>query len=181
MLRLLLPALCALSVWSGITTASENNAAYLLNPGDVVFVSVWREDTLKEEVHVLPDGSINFPLVGRVSVAGLDTSAVEKLIAKKLEEFIPDPNVSVVVRDPKGNLVYAQGKVMKPGSVQLAGPTAVLQFLSMAGGLDKFADKDGIKVVRNKQVLPVHYSDLISGRDMSTNYELQAGDTLVVP
>jgi hypothetical protein len=48
----------------------------------------------------------------------------------------------------------------------------------MAGGLDKFADKDGIKVVRNKQVLPVHYSDLISGRDMSTNYELQAGDTL---
>jgi polysaccharide export outer membrane protein len=68
-----------------------------------------------------PDGSINFPLVGRVAVAGLDTSAVEKLIAKKLEEFIPDPNVSVVVRDPKGNLVYAQGKVMKPGSVQLAG------------------------------------------------------------
>ena len=65
--------------------------------------------------------------------------------------------------------------------MQLAGPTAVLQVLSMAGGLDKFADKDAIKIVRNKQVLPVNYSDLISGRDMSTNYELQAGDTLVVP
>ncbi|MGW8466031.1 polysaccharide biosynthesis/export family protein [Pseudomonas sp. CLCA07] len=181
MLRLLLSALCALVVWPSITSANEKNSVYLLNRGDVIVITVWREETLKEEVHVLPDGSITFPLVGRVEVAGLDSTAVEKVIAKKLEEFIPDPNVSVVVRDPKGNIVYAQGKVLKPGSVQLAGPTAVLQVLSMAGGLDKFADKDAIKIVRNKQVLPVHYSDLISGRDMSTNYELQAGDTLVVP
>ncbi len=181
MLRLLLPALCALAVWSSITSANEKDATYLLNPGDVIFVAVWQEDTLKEEVHVLPDGSITFPLVGRVVVAGLDSTAVEKLITTKLQAFIPDPNVSVVVRDPKGNLVYAQGKVLKPGAVQLAGPTAVLQVLSMAGGLDKFADKDAIKIVRNKKVLPVNYGDLISGRDMSTNYELQAGDTLVVP
>jgi len=181
MLRLLFPALCALAVWPSITSANEKDATYLLNPGDVIFVSVWREDALKEEVHVLPDGSITFPLVGRVAVAGLDSTAVEKVIATKLEAFIPEPNVSVVVRDPKGNLVYAQGKVLKPGTVQLAGPTAVLQVLSMAGGLDKFADKDAIKIVRNKKVLPVNYSDLISGRDMSTNYELQAGDTLVVP
>jgi polysaccharide export outer membrane protein len=61
----------------------------------------------------------------------------------------------------------------------------VLQVLSVAGGLDKFADKDEIKVVRlngtKQQILPVNYSDLMSGRDMSTNILLQAGDTLVVP
>lgn len=181
MLRFLLPALCALAVWPSISSANEKNATYLLNPGDVIFVSVWREDTLKEEVHVLPDGSITFPLVGQIKVAGLDTTAVEKAIATKLEAFIPEPNVSVVVRDPKGNLVYAQGKVLKPGSVQLSGPTEVLQVLSMAGGLDKFADKDDIKVVRNGKVMPVDYNALISGRDMTTNYQLQAGDTLVVP
>ena len=84
-----------------------------------------------------------------------------------------------------GNLVYVQGKVIKPGPVQMAGPTAVLQALSMSGGLDKFADESEIKVVRgtgaSQKILPVRYKDLVSGRDMSTNIQLQAGDTLVVP
>ncbi|MNC81775.1 hypothetical protein D3C75_1350150 [compost metagenome] len=67
----------------------------------------------------------------------------------------------------------------------MAGPTAVLQALSMSGGLDKFADESDIKVVRgqgaSQRILPVRYKDLVSGRDMSTNIQLQAGDTLVVP
>jgi polysaccharide export outer membrane protein len=65
------------------------------------------------------------------------------------------------------------------------GETDVLQALSEAGGLDKFADKDEIKLLRREgkkqKVLLVNYGDLIAGRDMSTNFELQAGDTLVVP
>lgn len=180
MLRLLLPALCALAVWPSISSANEN-APYLLNPGDTVTISVWGEDKLKEVVDVLPDGTITFPLADQVKVAGLDSAQAAKLIAVKLEKFIPDPIVSVVVTNPKGNLVYAQGKVLKPGSVQLSGPTDVLKVLSQAGGLDKFAKTDDIKIVRNKRVMPVNYSDLVSGRDLSTNYELQAGDTLVVP
>jgi len=55
----------------------------------------------------------------------------------------------------------------------------------MSGGLDKFADESDIKVVRgtgaSQKILPVRYKDLVSGRDMSTNIQLQAGDTLVVP
>jgi polysaccharide export outer membrane protein len=55
----------------------------------------------------------------------------------------------------------------------------------MAGGLDKFADEDAIKIVRRKgqaqEILRVEYGDLISGRDMSSNIQLRAGDTLVVP
>ncbi len=106
-------------------------------------------------------------------------------MAAKLEKFLPDPNVSVVVKSIAGNLVYVQGKVIKPGPVQMAGPTAVLQALSMSGGLDKFADESDIKVVRgtgaSQKILPVRYKDLVSGRDMSTNIQLQAGDTLVVP
>ncbi|ROM95424.1 polysaccharide biosynthesis/export family protein [Pseudomonas brassicacearum] len=185
MLRLLLPVLCALVVWPSITSADEKAAAYLLSPGDVISVSVWGEEKLKQEVHVLPDGSITFPLAGQVDVAGLDATAVAKKITARLKEFIPDPNVSVVITSTAGNLVYVQGKVLKPGTVQMSGPTAVLQVLSMSGGLDKFADKDEIKVVRRngakQEILPVHYSDLMSGHDMSTNIQLQAGDTLVVP
>lgn len=185
MLRLLLPVLCALVVCPSVTSADEKNAAYLLSPGDVIEVSVWREENLRQEVRVLPDGSITFPLAGRIEVAGLDAPAVAQIVAARLEQYIPEPNVSVVIKSIEGNLVYVQGKVMKPGPVQMTGPIAVLQALSMSGGFDKFADTDAIKVVRRKgpvqQILPVRYSDLISGHDMSTNIQLQAGDTLVVP
>ncbi|MGE8058496.1 polysaccharide biosynthesis/export family protein [Pseudomonas sp. NPDC089547] len=185
MKRSLIAAFCMLTVWSGVGNADQSSETYLLSPGDVVMVSVWQEDSLRQEATVLPDGSITFPLAGRINVAGQDVTAVEKQVAAKLEKFLPDPNVSVVVKSIAGNLVYVQGKVIKPGAVQMAGPTAVLQALSMSGGLDKFADESEIKVVRgtgaSQKILPVRYKDLVSGRDMSTNIQLQAGDTLVVP
>lgn len=185
MVRSMFAAFCMLTVWSGASHADQGSTAYLLSPGDVVMVSVWQEDSLRQEATVLPDGSITFPLAGRINVAGLDVTTVEKQVAAKLEKFLPDPNVSVVVKSIAGNMVYVQGKVLKPGPVQMAGPTAVLQALSMSGGLDKFADESEIKVVRgtgaSQKILPVRYKDLVSGRDMSTNIQLQAGDTLVVP
>lgn len=167
MLRLLFSVLWVLVVWSGASSADERNVDYRLSPGDVILVSVWQEENLRQEVHVLPDGSITFPLAGRIEVAGLDTTTVEQRISAKLEKFLPDPNVSVVVTSIAGNLVYVQGKVLKPGPVLMAGPTAVLQALSMSGGLDKFADEDAIKVIRRKgstqEILPVRYRDLTSG------------------
>ena len=185
MFRSLIPVLCALAVWPSISSAVASDATYRLSPGDNLSVSVWGEDKLKQEVRVLPDGSITFPLVGQVNVAGLDASAVAKQIAAKLEAFIPDPQVSVVVTGTEGNLVYVQGKVLKPGTVHMSGQTSVLQVISMAGGLDKFADKDDIKVVRlngaRQEILRVDYSELMSGKDMTTNFLLRAGDTLVVP
>jgi len=185
MVRSLFAVVGLVAMWSGHCAAAPSEPAYRLNPGDVVMVSVWQEDSLKQEATVLPDGSITFPLAGRIDVAGLDVASVEKQVASKLEKFLPDPNVSVVVKSNAGNLVYVQGKVIKPGPVQMSGPTAVLQALSMSGGLDKFAEESEIMVVRgtgtSQRILPVRYKDLVTGRDMSTNIQLQAGDTLVVP
>ena len=185
MVRSLFAVVGLVAMWSGHCAAAPSEPAYRLNPGDVVMVSGWQEDSLKQEATVLPDGSITFPLAGRIDVAGLDVASVEKQVASKLEKFLPDPNVSVVVKSNAGNLVYVQGKVIKPGPVQMSGPTAVLQALSMSGGLDKFADESEIMVVRgtgtSQRILPVRYKDLVTGRDMSTNIQLQAGDTLVVP
>ncbi|EPA96067.1 sugar ABC transporter substrate-binding protein [Pseudomonas umsongensis] len=185
MLRLMLPALCALAILPGVARAAEDNS-YLLNAGDKVEVSIWGEPAEKiERVDVLPNGYITLKLAGPVKVKGLDTAQAEKIITEKLTKYYPDPVVSVVVTEAKGNVVYVQGKVIKPGKVQMNGETDVLQALSEAGGLDKFADKDEIKLLRREgkkqKVLLVNYDDLIAGRDMSTNFELQAGDTLVVP
>ncbi len=77
MVRSMFAAFCMLMVWSGAGKADPHSATYLLSPGDVVMVSVWQEDSLRQEATVLPDGSITFPLAGRIDVAGLDVTAVE--------------------------------------------------------------------------------------------------------
>lgn len=185
MLRLLLLTFVMLAVSCGFAFADEKVEPYLLNPGDVVLVSVWREESLQMEVRVLPDGSVTFPLAGRVEVAGHDSTVAAQMISDRLEEYLPDPSVSVVVTGIEGNLVYVLGKVTKPGPIVLTGPTSVLQALSVSGGLDKFADEGEIKIIRHsgqgQEILPIDYKDLISGRNMVTNIQLQAGDTLVVP
>lgn len=178
-----LGVLCVLMM--AAVAQADTSTSYRLSPGDKILISVWQEETLRQETTVLPDGSVTFPLAGRVQVAGLDVTEVAKKVTSGLSPYLAEPNVSVVVTSTAGNLVYVQGKVIKPGPISMAGPTAVLQALSMSGGLDKFADEGAIKVIRgnadNQQVLPVRYKDLVSGRDLSTNFQLQAGDTLVVP
>ena len=84
-----------------------------------------------------------------------------------------------------GNRAYITGKVMRPGPLILSGPISVLQAISLVGGLDRFADESGIKVIRaisnEQKILPVNYKEIISGKNMSTNVQLKAGDTIVVP
>lgn len=165
--------------------AAGNPDIYRLRQGDTVQVSVWREETLQRQVVVLPDGSITLPLAGRVEVAGLSTPEAEQLIAAKLKTYIPEPVVTVVIATTGGNSAYVLGKVAHPGMLAISGPLTVLQAISIVGGLDRFADESGIKVIRAKpdgqEVLPVRYKDIISGKDMATNIQLKAGDTIVVP
>jgi polysaccharide biosynthesis/export protein len=161
------------------------DADYRLNSGDALQVSVWGEESLQKEVTVLPDGSISFPLAGRVVVANATSPEVEKLITEKLKTYLPDPQVTVVVSNIQGNRAYILGKVLKPGPILLSAPTNVLQALSQAGGLDRFADLDDIKIVRadtkGQTVISVHYDKLIKGQQLESNILLKNGDTILVP
>jgi polysaccharide export outer membrane protein len=181
-IALLLIMLSSLFVVSISSAAAEG---YKLRPGDDVQISVWGEDTLKQEVKVLPDGSITYPLAGKVQVAGLETPEVEARITEKLKAFIPDPQVSVVITKIEGNRVFILGKVTKPGPVAMTGPMTVLEALSSAGGLDKFADQAGIKVIRTtaqgQKAINVNYDKLIRGQSLESNIVLMGGDTIVVP
>ena len=174
-----------LCINAGLAVAAGKPDIYQLRQGDTVLISVWREDALQRQVVVLPDGSVTFPLIGRVEVAGLSTPEVEQRIALKLKEYFPEPIVSVVIVGIDGNRAYVTGKVMHPGPLTISGPITVLQAISIVGGFDKFADESSIKVIRAKadgqEILPVNYRDIISGKNMSTNIQLKAGDTLVVP
>ncbi|MGB7816910.1 MAG: polysaccharide biosynthesis/export family protein [Methylotenera sp.] len=164
---------------------ADTSQSYRLRQGDLIQVSVWGEDKLQKESLVLPDGSITYPLAGRVEVVGLTSAEVEKRIAEKLKPYLPDPQVSVVIVSITGNVAHVMGKVLKPGQVLMAGPMTVLDALSMAGGLDKFADRNSIKVLRNtpqgQKAIPVYYDQLMRGERLESNITLNPGDTIVVP
>ena len=184
-LQFLLLALALAAPW-GTTAWAQSTAPYTLHPADRLQVSVWRDTALQREVRVLPDGSITLPLVGRIVVAGLDTDTVEKQLVERLKPYMPDPIVTVAVMAAEGNVVYVVGKVTKPGVVPLiTDATTVLQALSLVGGLDRFADGNAVRVLREadgkRTVMDVRYNDLLKGGSLDTNVVLRAGDTVLVP
>ena len=178
-------AMFCLCIFAGSIYAENLHEAYLLHAGDTVLISVWKEESLQKQVIVLPDGSVTIPLLGRVEVAGHSTPEVEQSLTLQLKKYFPEPIVSVVIIGIEGNRAYVTGKIVKAGSIVISGPTTVLQAISLAGGLDKFADESGIKIIRNslggQEILPVNYKEIISGKNISTNIQLKAGDTIVVP
>lgn len=163
----------------------EVDPGYQIGPEDILEISVWKEDGLKKEVLVRPDGGLSFPLIGEVQAAGKTAGQLKKEIAQRLEKFIPDPVVSIALLKVVGNKIYVIGKVNKPGEFPTGRYVDVLQALSMAGGLTPFASENGIKVMRKEGgkdiVFPFRYSDVKNGEDLEQNIQLKGGDVVVVP
>jgi polysaccharide biosynthesis/export protein len=163
--------------------AAISAESYRLNPGDVLRISVWREEGLERELLVQPDGTVSFPLAGQVAATGRTVGELEADLAAKLERYIPGPVVTVELIDARGNIVYVIGEVNSPGAFQIARPTTVMQALSQAGGLTPFAGRGRIRVVRNadgsETVVPFDYGDVADGD--APDLELRAGDVVVVP
>jgi polysaccharide export outer membrane protein len=159
---------------------------YRLNPGDKLEITVWQEEDLKQEVVVLPDGTISFPLVGHVAAAGKTTEDLVSLLRERLSKFIPDSQINVRLLAAEGNIIYVAGEVAHPGAFVMKRPTNVIQALSMAGGLTTFAKKNDIIVLRSEtdgrnKSLSFEYGDIEDGKNIESNILLQSGDTIVVP
>lgn len=170
---------------SNIVIDSEQQRSYVIGPGDVLHISVWKEEAMQKEVVVKPDGGISFPLIGEVVAGGKTTNELKQELVEKLKRFIPNPVVNVSVASTRSNKIYVVGKVNRPGEYTTSNYMDVLQALSMAGGLTAFADSEDIKVIRKlngkTKVFLFDYDDVISGERLDMNILLKAGDTVVVP
>jgi polysaccharide export outer membrane protein len=159
--------------------------AYHLQPGDLLFVSVWKETDLQLEVLVRPDGGLSIPLAGEQMAAGRTVEQLRQSIEDKLRKYIPDPVVTVTVRQIGGNRIYVVGKVNRPGEFPFNHPLDVMQSLALAGGATPYAGLNDIRILRRdngKQVaIPFRYEDVAGGRRLEQNIVLQSGDTVVVP
>lgn len=165
--------------------ADVDSSTYRVGPEDLLEISVWREDALKKEVLVRPDGGISYPLIGDVQAAGKTALEIRDEVAKRLEKFIPDAAVSVTLLKTGSQRIYVLGKVNKPGEFPVGRYVDVLQALSMAGGLTPFADSNDIRVIRRdgarQVVLPFEYVRVVRGEKLEQNVQLRAGDVVVVP
>lgn len=164
-------------------TAEPN--VYRVQPGDVLQVSVWKEKDLDLEVLVRPDGGLSFPLAGDIAASGKSIIELRDALSARLKEFIPDPVVTVAIKQIGGNHVYVLGKVNRPGEFPFSKPVDVMQALSLAGGTTPYAALNDIVILRRDngqvQALRFRYADVERGKGLKQDVVLQSGDTVVVP
>jgi len=153
--------------------------------GDVLQITVWKEDGLDREVLVLPSGDITFPLIGTLKVGGHTPEDVQALVKDKLKKFIPDASVTVSVKAALGHIVNVTGQVLRPGEMVINRRMTTLQAISQAGGVTPYADESDIVVIRHSEgkdvSIPIPYDDILSGDELDKDIVLEPGDVIVVP
>ncbi len=159
--------------------------AYKIGPGDVLTVSVWKEEGLQQEVLIRPDGGMSFPLAGDLQAGGKSVAELSALLVEKIKRYIPDPVVTVAVRQIQNNKIFVVGKVNRPGEYVATHYVDVMQALAMSGGLNAYASANNIKILRRVngkvQSMPFEYGDVSNGQSLEQNIILQSGDVVVVP
>jgi len=169
-----------------INQAFAADKSYQINKGDKLKITVWKENDLDAEVMVLPDGTISFPIVGTVLVAGKTIDELQLFLQQQLEEYIQGPEVLVSLLTVEGNVIYIIGEVARPGPITMTKNLKVMQALSLAGGLTPFASRNNIRILREtadgKSIsIPFEYDDIEDGDNLDANILLQSDDTVIVP
>lgn len=134
---LLLVAAPGLS-WAQQSPPAAPNAQYRLAAGDVIRISVYQSADLTLETRLTEAGTISYPLLGSVALAGLTVSEAEKRIADGLRtgNFVKQPQVSVAVQQVRGNQVSVLGQVGRPGRYPLeTGNVQLTDMIATAGGV----------------------------------------------
>jgi len=173
------------SLGTAVAQTPAPESSYQIGPNDILNIFVWKEADLTRDVTVMPDGKITYPLIGEITAQGQTASELKKTITDKLQNFVTAPEVTVIVKESRSQVVYTVGKLTRPGPYPLAPGMTVMQALSAAGGFAEWADPKNIMIIRReggKEIqLRFNYKEFTSGERLEQNIVLKPGDTLVVP
>ncbi|MGA7631887.1 MAG: polysaccharide biosynthesis/export family protein [Terriglobales bacterium] len=177
------PATVAVSI-EGSTKPHDDT--FVIGDDDVLAINVWKEPDVSRSIPVRSDGKISLPLAGEIQAAGLTPLALEREIASKLQNYISEPEVTVMVQQINSQKFNILGMVAKPGSFPLTNSATVLDAIALAGGFRDFAKKKSIYVLRrnadgSEARLPFNYNQVLKGQNPAQNIKLQPRDTIVVP
>lgn len=163
-----------------------DSKSYVIGENDMLSIDVWKEKEISREIPVRPDGKISLPLIGEIQAAGLTPLQLQDNITQDLKAYIDNPEVTVIVDDPRSHQFNIVGQVARPGTYQLSESMTVLDAIADAGGFKDFAKQTKIYVLRPspggvRVRIPFNYKKVIRGADLQENVPLKPGDTIVVP
>jgi polysaccharide export outer membrane protein len=190
------PLLIAVAVIAaaGPAPAAQSATDYVIGPQDVLAVTVFDQTELSGRYSVETNGTFSFPLVGRITAAGLTLREFEKELTRRLADgFFKNPQVTVAVEQYRSQRVFVMGEVRQPGPVPLTGGMTLIEALARAGSTSQTASGE-LSIVRRANssgptlpgegedavVVRVSLKDLETGT-ASKNVELYDGDTIFVP
>ncbi len=154
---------------------------YVIGPEDMLDIFVWKNPELSRTVPVRPDGKVSLPLVNDIVAAGLTPSQLRERVTAKLNEYVPSPEVTVMIREVHSVKVAVMGSVKMPGRYEIKTAATVLEMIAMAQGFSEFADKNGVVVLRqNGERIPFNFRNATKGEDKA-NFFVRPGDVIVVP
>lgn len=189
---------CSSSPTSPASTGVENQTSpnsgllvdqYRIGVDDKVQVSVWKNPELSITVPVRPDGKISVPLVGEVLAGGRTPEEVAEEITQRLNSYIRDPQVAVILVDLLSHeflsRVRVAGAVKNPVSLPYRQGMTVLDIVLVAGGLNDFASGNSAKLYRQTkegvETIKIKLTDIMNKGKMSTNVQVLPGDVITVP
>jgi len=163
-----------------VVAAPVDPKTYKIGAEDVLMVRVWKEPDLSGNVMVRPDGRITLPLVGEIVAANLTPEQLTASVNEAFSKFLNKPEVIISVLSVQSKKFYVSGNVIKSGPVPLVTPTTVLQALS-AAGFKEWAKKNKIVIMRGNERLKFNYNEVIKGKNLAQNVNIQDGDHIFVP
>jgi protein involved in polysaccharide export with SLBB domain len=165
-------------------TKAAKPSSSTLGSGDLLEVRVFQEAELSGVFRISPEGTIDFPLCGRVSVGGKTSSEAADVLTTCLQNgFLKRPSVSVLIREYNSKKVFIFGDVAKPGTFPYEENMNIIQAVTLAGGFTKSAAKNSVSVTRvidnQERKIKVAVQDI--GVGIEKNFLLQPGDIIFVP
>ena len=181
-------AACAGAKYPPAPTKSDAAADkdYVIGPGDMLSIVVWRNPEVSQTLAVRPDGKITTPLVEDMEVIGKTPTRLARDLEKALSKYIQEPVVSVVVTGfvgPYSEQVRVVGHAAKPQALPYRKNMTLLDVMIAVGGITDFAAGNRATLVRgaDKKQYSVRLDDLLKRGDVSANVEVRPGDVIVIP
>ncbi len=182
-MRQIICCLCFLLTIVSGTASADTGERYLIGPGDLLDINIWKDDSLSRVVTVLPDGTISFPLIGEVAAANKTVAQLKMELEQKISKFVPGPVLSLIVQQVNSLQIYVVGRVNNPGRFMLNTKVNVLQALTMAGGLNPFAKRGKVKIMREENgrttIYNFDFDEVAKGENLEQNIILRRGDVIV--
>ena len=175
------------SVYPSLTTDAEDYQ-YLIGPGDVVNIFVWRNPEVSGSFAVRPDGKITTSLVEDIPVTGKTPTQLARQIEEELSKYLRDPIVTVTISGfigPLSEQIRVIGEATNPRTLNYRQQMTLLDVMIAVGGLTEFADGNDARLIRTidgeQHTFEIHLNDLLRHGEISANADVLPGDIIIIP